>query len=77
MAINQAMNYVKNNPTIDVPTHLRNHHPDKEKYIYPHNYQNHWTPQRYKPENILEKFYQSGTIGFEEKLRQYQKEIRK
>lgn len=47
LAINSALSYVENNPTVEVPTHLRNHHPDKQHYKYPHNYPNAKVDQKY------------------------------
>ena len=32
LAIDKALAFVKDNPTIEVPTHLRNQHPDKRTY---------------------------------------------
>lgn len=57
MAINKALDFVKNNPTIEVPTHLRNNHPDKANYKYPHSYKHHWVEQNYLPQNFNETFY--------------------
>ena len=62
-AINEALEFVRNQKTIEVPTHLRNHHPDKKKYKYPHSYPNHYTEQIYNDESI--KFYQSSGLGYE------------
>jgi len=69
-AIDAALAYVKENPTIEVPTHLRNIHPDKQNYLYPHNYPNHWVKQVYKPNK--EKFYQSSNLGYEKMQEDYQ-----
>lgn len=63
LAINEALEYVKNNPTVEVPTHLRNHHPEKNNYKYPHAYKNHWVKQQYSPTDL--KFYQSSQLGYE------------
>lgn len=65
-AINKAMSYIKERPTIEVPTHLRNHHPDSKKYRYPHNYQNHWVAQNYCEEK--EDFYKPLQTGIEGEL---------
>lgn len=59
IAINDALEYVKNNPTIEVPTHLRNNHPDKKNYLYPHSFPNHWVQQSYLPDGIRNDFYHS------------------
>ena len=42
LAIDAALAYVRDHETLSVPTHLRNHHPDKKNYIYPHNYPSHY-----------------------------------
>ncbi len=75
LAIDQALAYVQNNPTIQVPTHLRNHHPDKKNYLYPHSYSHHWTKQTYAPVPT-QTFYHSSDIGMEKVLADYQKKIR-
>ncbi len=62
-AIDKALDFVRNNPTIEVPTHLRNHHPDKKNYKYPHAYPNHFTKQVYGPTG--ESFFESSRLGYE------------
>ena len=57
VAIDKALSYVREHPNISVPTHLRNHHPDKSKYRYPHNYPNAQVSQDYGPPDL--KFYKS------------------
>lgn len=74
LAIDQALEYVRENPKIDVPTHLRNHHPDKKKYRYPHSYEGHWVNQVYKPETSA--FYQSSELAYEKMQSDYQKRLR-
>ncbi|MFA6809386.1 MAG: replication-associated recombination protein A [Eubacteriales bacterium] len=56
-AINNAVNYVKSNPTGQVPAHLRDsHYPGAEKlghgkgYLYPHSYPEGWVEQQYLPD---------------------------
>ena len=56
MAINAALDFVRNNPTIEVPTHLRNKHPDKKNYEYPHSHANHWVKQSYLPADFTNQF---------------------
>lgn len=63
LAIDEALAYVKENPTLQVPTHLRNHHPDKKNYIYPHSHPNHWAQQQYSP--VQNKFFKSSGLGYE------------
>ncbi len=75
LAIDKALAYVKSNPTLEVPTHLRNHHPDKKKYLYPHSYENHFIEQDYM--NEAEVFYSSSKLGYEKLQEDFQKKIRK
>jgi len=63
LAINEALDFIKSNPTIEVPTHLRNHHPHKKNYKYPHSYPNHYVSQVYNNEGV--KFYESSKLGYE------------
>lgn len=63
LAIDKALEYVKNNPSLEVPTHLRNHHPNKSNYKYPHSYENHWVKQTYMGEKTH--FFDSSGIGYE------------
>ncbi len=74
-AINQALQYVRNNPTIEVPSHLRNNHPDNKNYKYPHSYTNHWTPQEYHPSHL--KFFNSSGLGYEKMQNDYLDKVRK
>ncbi|MCO4756191.1 MAG: recombination factor protein RarA, partial [Bacteriovoracaceae bacterium] len=63
LAIDKALNYVRSAKTIEVPTHLRNHHPDKKNYKYPHNFPKHWVEQKYHEEP--ESFFSPGDLGYE------------
>lgn len=75
LAINKAMAFVKENPTIEVPTHLRNHHPDKKNYKYPHTRPNHFVEQEYMSEN--EAFYESSNLAYEKMQEDYQAKVQK
>jgi putative ATPase len=75
LSIDAALAYVQENPTVEVPTHLRNHHPDKKNYKYPHSFQNHWTPQAYK--NNPESFFESSGLGYEKMQDDYLNRIQK
>lgn len=77
LAINEALAYVKSNPTIEVPTHLRNHHPNKKQYKYPHNYENHWVDQDYLDKNLDARFYKNTNIGYEKMMENYLQRIKK
>lgn len=65
--LDQALDYVRNRPTIEVPTHLRNHHPDNKNYKYPHSYPNHYVAQEYAPKNTPS-FYEPTDQGTEKRI---------
>jgi putative ATPase len=48
-AINEAINFVKERPTLEVPLHLKSLGLAKKDYKYPHDYPNSYTPQQYAP----------------------------
>lgn len=75
LAIDEALSFVKNNPTIEVPTHLRNHHPDKKNYKYPHSFSNHWTEQDYQGFSF--NFFTSSNIGYERMQKEYLDKIKR
>jgi putative ATPase len=68
-AINEALDYVKSNPTIEVPEHLKNF-PIKTnpvKYQYPHLFEGGWVEQQYSPPDTPQ-FYKPKRIGVEKKI---------
>ena len=69
-AINDALAYVQENSTIDVPEHLKNfpakNHP--VKYQYPHNFPESWINQQYSPDDTPQ-FYKPKDIGVEKNIR--------
>lgn len=71
LAINEALEYVENSPTIEVPEHLKNypHKGHPIQYLYPHNYPDHYVAQEYTPKNTPI-FYRPTNQGKEEGLRQ-------
>ncbi len=71
LGINKALEFVKEHPTLEVPTHLRNHHPDKKDYKYAHSYPGHYVKQNYLPEKVQERFYLPTEQGFEKKFKEY------
>ena len=85
MAIEAAMEYVKNNKTLPVPGHLMDaHYKGASKlghgdgYKYAHDYKNHFVKQQYLPYGMEDvKIYKPGNIGFEKKITEYQDKIRK
>lgn len=68
MGINEAMSFVQENPTIEVPGHLSNVSPEKKNYEYPHSYPGNWVEQRYLPKDVNEKFYKPQMNGSERTL---------
>lgn len=66
--INAALSFVQENPTIEVPGHLSNVHPEKKNYKYPHSYLHNWVEQRYLPKDVNQKFYESQMNGSEKAL---------
>ena len=82
-AIGNAMKYVSDHPTNEIPAHLCDAHYKSAKklghgidYIYPHDYPNHWYPQRYLPESVDTYFYENSHIGYEQIQADYQNKIR-
>lgn len=68
MGINEAMAFVRDNPTIEVPSHLSNVSPEKKNYKYPHSHPGNWVEQRYLPQDVSEKFYRPQHNGSEKIL---------
>ena len=67
-AIDKALGFVKENPTIEVPGHLSNVSPDKKNYKYPHSYAGNWVQQNYLPKEVTESFYHPLRNGSEKAL---------
>ncbi len=68
--IDAALNEVRNGPSRDVPSYLRDRHrPGSENYgdyLYPHNYPEGWVDQRYLPEGLERGcFYHPSERGWE------------
>ncbi|MCP4487076.1 MAG: replication-associated recombination protein A [Gammaproteobacteria bacterium] len=75
-AINEALEYVKSNSTIEVPEHLKNF-PDKsnpDKYQYPHSFPDGWVEQQYSPPETPQ-FYKPRDIGVEKNIRNRLKQL--
>ncbi len=85
MAIEAAMNYVKNNPMGAIPAHLQDaHYKGAAKlshglnYKYAHDYKNHYVKQQYLPdgmENVT--FYHPTKNGYEDVINNHLTRIRK
>lgn len=61
-AINEALAYVKNNEALEIPAYLNNNHPEKQDYLYPHDFGG-WVEQKYLSKDL--KFYHSKGLGEE------------
>ena len=80
LAIDKAMEDVKERRTLDVPDRLKNKKLDSvgaehEKYVYPHNYEGHFTEQEYMPSK--EKYYKPTDLGYEETIKKRMEALRK
>lgn len=77
-AIYKAMDTVKERQTGAVPAHLRDSHYSGSQslghigYQYAHDFPNHYVKQQYLPDELEgTRFYQPGTLGYEQKIREY------
>ncbi|MDH5580816.1 MAG: replication-associated recombination protein A [Bdellovibrionales bacterium] len=69
-AINEALDYVRSKPTIEVPDHLKNFPPPSaQAYKYPHNYPGNYVKQNYTLEE-LPNFYRPSENGREKFLKE-------
>lgn len=64
-AINEALNFVKNNAPLEIPTYLNNNAPQSKDYLYPHDFGG-YVEQKYLSQAL--KFYHSKGIGEEKRL---------
>ncbi len=68
--INQALEYVRQRPTIEVPDHLKNYPPPGSRpYQYPHDFPGHYIRQEYSKEKLPE-FYKPSEFGREKFLKE-------
>lgn len=85
LAIEEAMNYVKNNPMGAIPAHLQDaHYKSAAKlghglnYKYAHNYKNHYVKQQYMPDGMEDvTFYRPTENGYEDTIGKHLLRIRK
>ena len=85
LAIDDALMYVKNNPTGAIPAHLQDaHYKGAAKlghglnYKYAHDYKNHYVNQQYMPDGMENvSFYNPTENGYELKIREHLDKIRK
>ena len=84
MAIDKALDVVKNSKTAPVPVHLQDaHYKGSAKlghgvgYLYAHDYPNHYVDQQYLPDELKgTKFYNPTDMGYEKEMKNLQKKIR-
>ena len=78
LAINSALKDVEKIDIGEVPVHLRekgysgaNRLYDKDKkYIYPHDYENHYVKQQYLPDKLKDKkYYKATSMGYEKRIK--------
>ena len=85
LAIDAAIADVQAGKGISVPRALQNTHYDGadalekgQKYLYPHNYKNHWVSQQYLPDDIKQaKYYVYQDNKYELALKEYWDKIKK
>ena len=83
--IDEALAYIKQHPSNDIPNHLKDaHYKSATKlghgttYAYPHDYPNHWIRQQYLPDSVIgQTFYHSNGIGYQQNLDRYHAEVRR
>ncbi len=79
LAIEKAIDEVRNGPKRDVPPHLRDPHldgkffGDGKGYKYPHDYPGHYVKQQYMPNPV--RFYEPTEQGNEARIKQFLKEL--
>ena len=84
MAVNRAMQVVKDTKTPPIPTHLQDSHSKSAGklghgigYQYAHDYPDHYVKQQYLPDGLTDqKFYEPTEIGYEKDIRAYFKRIK-
>lgn len=74
-AINRALGYVENTPTIEVPAHLKNIGKEAKNYKYPHAYPQDWVEQEYQTQKA--QFYSPKSNGSEKALNDYHSQLTK
>ncbi|MBF8983586.1 replication-associated recombination protein A [Lutibacter sp. B2] len=82
-AINQALHDLETIDVGQIPAHLCDTHSNyaiknKQHYLYPHNYPNHYVKQHYMPDPIKDKiYYEYGENKFEHALKVYWDKVKK
>ncbi len=76
MGINEAMSFVQDHPTIEVPGHLSSVGQEKKNYKYPHSYPGNWVSQDYAPKDTP-RFYSPQSNGSEKALNDHYAQMTK
>ena len=84
LAIDEALEDIKEHGSADFPRHLQNVHLDGENakvkgqhYLYPHDYENHWIEQQYLPDEIkAHVYYEYGENKNEQAAKAYWEKIK-
>jgi putative ATPase len=84
MAMNTALEDVKNSGPLDFPRHLQNKHFDGaeakvkgQHYLYPHDYPDHWVKQQYLPDALKDRvYYEYGENKTEQAAKAYWSKIK-
>ena len=75
LAIDAALNTIRNGDTGKVPNHLKTNSKD---YKYPHSYKNSWVKQQYLPDKIKnQKFYHPKNNAYENNLNKLNQNMKK
>jgi len=85
MAVDKAFSDAEHAYQVPVPLHLRDTHyhgADKlgngKGYKYPHEFERHYTPQQYLPDNLVGRvYYQPSDEGYEKKIREVRRYMRR
>ena len=85
LAIDAALNDIRQGKGISVPRQLQNTHYDGEDnknkgqhYLYPHDYPNHYVKQQYLPDDIKNKqYYHYGENKLEQATKEYWEKVKK
>ncbi|AOY76972.1 replication-associated recombination protein A [Clostridium formicaceticum] len=81
-AINAALDDLHRLDVGTIPPHLCDTHANiavhnKTKYLYPHDYPNHYVKQQYMPDNLKDKtYYEYGKNKFEQSIKDHWKKIK-
>ena len=73
LAINKAFEEIEKNGSQDIPFHLTPR--GRDKYIYPHDYTNHYIKQKYMNKEL--KLYNFSDNKFENNLKEFWRKIKK